>query len=95
MTRITRTDIEALDAQAIALEDAERTRRYANEDEYYAARDAEYEERGEVAVAPRTMLCHTCGGYEGQRRAVVALGLVVNQADPTQTYTLSCGHGAI
>lgn len=64
--------------------------------------------RGELAFCPETMDCYECAqldlpnegppiledqwGHMYVERTVVALGPVVNQADPTQTYRLDCGH---
>lgn len=64
------------------------------EEAYYAAEAA----RGELAGSPHTMPCYACGGYDGvtaPEREVVALGLITNRADPTQTYRLACGHTVI
>lgn len=54
--------------------------------------------RGDLAFTPETMPCYACGGFDGMtapERRIVALGPVVNRADPTQTYRLECGHTAI
>lgn len=54
--------------------------------------------RGPLAGAPDTMPCYECGGFDGvtaPEREVVALGPVVNAADPTSTYKLACGHTAM
>lgn len=63
----------------------------------------EYEERGELAGAPREMGCHPCHLAAGNQpelddskvvqRKVVKLGPVAG-SDPTQTYVLECGHTA-
>lgn len=63
----------------------------------------EYEERGELAGAPREMACHPCHLEAGNKpdvteetvakKKVVKLGPVAG-ADPTQTYELECGHVA-
>lgn len=65
------------------------------EEEVWCERQAA---RGELAGCPETMGCYECGGYDGvtaPERTVVALGPVVNRADPTQTYVLSCTHTVI
>jgi hypothetical protein len=47
----------------------------------------------EDCPAKLTLDCYQCGTYRNPvRRAVVREGAVVNPADPTQTYVLSCGH---
>jgi len=50
--------------------------------------------RGDLAGVPDEMECLVCP--EGSPwRGVVRLGPVVNPADPTQTYVLTCGHTTI
>ncbi|WP_433426196.1 hypothetical protein ACQP1V_42950 (plasmid) [Microtetraspora malaysiensis] len=46
---------------------------------------------------PDELDCYACNGFTGVgvKRRVVALGDVVDRADPTQTYKLACGHTAI
>jgi hypothetical protein len=61
---------------------------------FHAAEEA----RGPLAYTPEQMECYECGGFngaDGPMKRVVALGKVVNRADPTQTYRLECGHVAI
>jgi hypothetical protein len=77
------------------------------EDAYLALdmNDAEEEQwmereigRGDLAGCPETIGCYECGGFDGvtaPERKLVALGRVVNRADPTQTYVLACGHTVI
>lgn len=60
--------------------------------------------RGELAMTPERLVCYDCTRAAGLnvmddatalKRPVVALGPVVNNADPTQTYKLACGHTTI
>jgi hypothetical protein len=52
-----------------------------------------YSKKKEDCPATLTLDCYRCGTYPNpERRAVVRFGAVVNPADPTQTYVLSCGH---
>jgi hypothetical protein len=63
------------------------------EDAYYEAQAA----RGELAGVAETAPCYECCGFDGVHfveRKIVALGPVINPADPTQTYKLECGHSA-
>jgi hypothetical protein len=66
------------------------------EDEFYAYEEA----RGDLAMRPETMKCYLCLPIErrmkedGPERKVVSLQ-VVNSADPTEAYTLECGHTII
>lgn len=39
--------------------------------------------------------CYSCKPVVGVKRRCVALGPIVNRADPTQSYRLDCGHLAI
>lgn len=60
--------------------------------------------RGALAGSPETLPCYDCTREAGLsvmddeaviRREVIALGPVVNPADPTQSYKLACGHTVI
>lgn len=59
----------------------------------------EQEARGELAMAPESLPCYECGGFDGvtaPARRVVALGPIAEpHRDPTQTYKLDCGHVTI
>lgn len=69
-----------------------------NDDPEYLAWCERENARGPLAGSPETMGCYECGGYDGvtaPEQTVVALGPVVNPADPTQSYKLACGHTTI
>lgn len=68
------------------------------EDPAYLAWLEEQDARGPLAGVPVTIGCYECGGFDGvtaPEQTVLALGPVVNAADPTQTYKLACGHLAM
>jgi hypothetical protein len=78
------------------------------EDEFNKYMDERVERLGwELAVLPDFMECYDCGrqhlmvmedawGFKYVLRRVAGLGPIVNQRqDPTQTYRLECGHGAM
>jgi hypothetical protein len=75
---------------------------------YYACMEERVERLGEeLAMLPDFMECYDCGrehlmvmedawGFRFVWRRPVGLGPVINQRqDPTQTYRLECGHGAM
>jgi hypothetical protein len=87
-----------IDAEAALADQAADGWPGAEEDPAYLAHCAEQEARGDLAGCPETIGCYECGGFDGHtapERTVVALGPVVDRADPTQTYRLACGHTAI
>jgi hypothetical protein len=83
--------IAQADAEAENFDEPEIT---DEEQAYYDEQDA----RGELAGSPDTLDCYECMGFDGVNfiaRKIVALGPVVDRADPTQSYKLECGHFTI
>jgi hypothetical protein len=50
--------------------------------------DEDEQDDGMGGMKGHPLRCHTCK----EDQPIIALGPVVNVADPTQTYRLSCGH---